>query len=158
LLESQHRLWAELRSHTSLLHTFRCVDPKTSVQLLGYLRRGDYDGALLCAKPSSSGTAFGDSVYPWEGALHRIQSHQEHPTDMLPPINTFLPMHNGVARYSILQPVVEIPGLPQGQNPGSGASIDISSATWAQSLDSQHVWLRTKIDIIPSYDQKSPTY
>jgi hypothetical protein len=77
---------------------------------------------------------------------------------MLPLINTFLPTHIIVARYSILQPLVETPGLPQGQNLGSGASIDTSSATWAQPLESQHVRLRTKIDMIPSYDQKNPTY
>jgi hypothetical protein len=65
LLERQHRLQAEMQSLTSMIRRLRHVDSATSIQLLGRLRRGDYDGALLSADFASRVTAHGSTVYPW---------------------------------------------------------------------------------------------
>jgi hypothetical protein len=55
-----------------MIRTLRNVDSEMSIQLLGRLRRGYYDGALLGAGFTSRVTTPVDTVYPWKGSLHEM--------------------------------------------------------------------------------------
>jgi hypothetical protein len=105
LLANQQRLQEELHSYASLIHTLRCVDSNALDRTLEYLRRGDYDSALLGMNPASRVTVSGDSVYPWEDSLTEYQQHPELNSKVLPPIDALLSVRHNRATYSIVQPV-----------------------------------------------------
>jgi hypothetical protein len=158
LLEGQHRLRAKLRSHTSMIRTLRHVDSETSIKLLGLLRRGDYDGALLGADSALRVTASGDTVYPWEGSLYGVRTHLDRSTEMLPPLDTLLPAHNGGTVYAILHPMAETPVRSYGQNLGPRASSDVSTAPLASPPGSRSVRQPTKSVRVLGYNQRDPDH
>jgi hypothetical protein len=105
LLANQQRLQEELHSYASLIHTLRCVDSGALDRTLEYLRRGDYDAALLGMNPASRVTVSGDSVYPWEDSLNEYQQHPELNCNVLPPIDALLSVRYNRATYSTVQPL-----------------------------------------------------
>jgi hypothetical protein len=151
LLESQHHLRAKLHSHASMISTLRQVGLEASIQLLGPLRRGDYDRALLGNNSASRMTAFGDTVYPWEDSLDEWQTHLEPSADILPSTDTLLPMHNSSAAYPISRPMVEAPGRSYEQDPW----FCTYSAPWAPPLGPQSVRLSTNLVNMPNYDHRN---
>jgi hypothetical protein len=100
-----------------MISTLRQVGSEASIQLLGRLRRGDYDRALLGNNSAFRMTAFGDTIYPWEDSLDEWQTHLEPSADILPSTDTFLPMHNSSAACPISRPKVEAPGRSYEQDP-----------------------------------------
>lgn len=84
MMESQQRLRDELHSHTSLIHTLRCVDINSSIQMLGRLRHGEYDSALLGTDVANRSSPPGERVYPWEDAADEIQPQRSRNADVKP--------------------------------------------------------------------------
>jgi hypothetical protein len=96
MMESQQRLRDELHSHTSLIHSLRCAEANASIHMLGRLRQGDYDGALLGTDHVIRSTSPGDRIYPWEESSDEGHHHQprSRSADLLPPIEGFAPIRH----------------------------------------------------------------
>lgn len=111
MLESQQRLRDELNSHTSLIHCLRSVDTDTSIQMLGRLRRGDYDSALLGMEAPSKTSTSGDKSYPWEEAAGEIPRHRSQDSEMLPQVDGFRPGLREGGLYPLPQSRNDKPGF-----------------------------------------------
>jgi hypothetical protein len=95
MMESQQRLRDELHSHTSLIHSLRCAEANASIHMLGRLRQGDYDGALLGTDHAIRSTSPGDRIYPWEESSDEGHHHpRSRSADLLPPIEGFAPIRH----------------------------------------------------------------
>ena len=95
MMESQQRLRDELHSHTSLIHSLRCADANSSVHMLGRLRHGDYDSALLGTDHAIRSASPGDRIYPWEESNDEGHHHQRaRDGGLLPPIDGFTPIRH----------------------------------------------------------------
>jgi hypothetical protein len=95
MMESQQRLRDELHSHTSLIHSLRCAEANASINMLGRLRQGDYDSALLGTDHGLRSTSHGDRIYPWEESSDEGHHHpRSRSADLLPPIDGFAPIRN----------------------------------------------------------------
>lgn len=90
-MESHQRLRDELHSHTSLIHSLRCADANSSIQMLGRLRHGDFDGALLGTDLASRSHSPADRVYPWEESIDESQRQRNRDPELLPPMDSFPP-------------------------------------------------------------------
>lgn len=110
LSENQRRLQGQLRTFTSLIYALRCADSNDSGRILRHLRRGDYDGTLLCDDSSSNMTRHADKVYPWEDLPQDElpQSGSRH--TMLPPVSDLISMQRNSAEHSIPQTIPQMPG------------------------------------------------
>lgn len=101
MMESQQRLRDELHSHTSLIHSLRCADANASIHMLGRLRQGDYDSALLGTDHGLRSTSLGDRIYPWEESSDEGNHPRSRDADLLPPIDGFAPIrHDAGNPYS----------------------------------------------------------
>lgn len=102
MMESQQRLRDELHSHTSLIQSLRCVDANSSIQMLGRLRHGDYDSALLGADLATRSNSPAERVYPWEETFDDSQRQQMRNADVRPqPVDGFPPLrHDSTALYA----------------------------------------------------------
>jgi hypothetical protein len=91
MMESQQRLRDELHSHTSLIHSLRCAEANASINMLGRLRQGDYDSALLGTDHGIRSTSPGDRIYPWEESGDEGHHHQprSRSAELLPSIDGF---------------------------------------------------------------------
>jgi hypothetical protein len=89
MMESQQRLRDELHSHTSLIHSLRCADANASIQMLGRLRHGEYDSALLGTDHATRSASPGDRIYPWEESSDEGHHPRDRDADLLPPIDGF---------------------------------------------------------------------
>lgn len=119
LLERQQHLEEELRSYTAFIHTLRRTDSNTSIQMLGRLRHGYYDEALLCANSAFRATATpANRAYPWENPLYGLRGHSERHLAMLPPNDTLLPVSGSCAVYPVPQPSPRAQGHLYQENPG----------------------------------------
>ena len=109
LTENQRRLQGQLRTFTSLIHALRWADSNDSGRILRHLRRGDYDGTLLCDDSSSDMTWHPDKVYPCEdlSQADRPQSGSRH--TMLPPVSDLISMRRNSAEHPILQTTPQMP-------------------------------------------------
>lgn len=94
MMESQQRLRDELHSHTSLIHTLRCADANSSVHMLGRLRQGDYDSALLGTDHAIRSASPGDRIYPWEESSDEGHHQRARDGSLLPPIDGFTPIRH----------------------------------------------------------------
>lgn len=110
LSENQRRLQGQSRTFTSLIHALRCADSNASGRILRHLRRGDYDGTLLCDDSSSDMTRHADKVYPWEDLSQdeRPQSGSHYTT--LRPASDLMAMQRNSAEHPIPQTISQMPG------------------------------------------------
>lgn len=110
LSENQRRLQVQLRTSTSLIRALRCADSNDSGRILCHLRRGDYDGTLLCDGSSSDMTRHADKVYPWEDLSQDegLQPGSRH--TMLPPVGDLLSIPKNSAEHPVLHMIPQTPG------------------------------------------------
>lgn len=101
MIESQQRLRDELHSHTSLIHALRVSDANSSIQMLGRLRHGDYDTALLGTDPAPRSNSPGHRMYPWEETVEDSQRERPRDAEMLPPINSLPPGRHGSGMHHL---------------------------------------------------------
>ena len=100
-MESQQRLRDELHSHTSLIHSLRCADANSSIQMLSRLRHGDYDSALLGTDHAIRSASPGDRIYPWEESSDESHHQRARDVDLLPRIDGFASVrHDAGSLYS----------------------------------------------------------
>jgi len=91
LMESYHRLQDELRSYKSLIHSLQCADANSSTHMLGRLRHGDYDSALVITNHANRSASLGDHIYPWEDSSDESHHQRTRDVGLLPPIDAFAP-------------------------------------------------------------------
>lgn len=94
LSEELHRVQGQIHTYTSLIHALRCMDLETSDRILYHLRRGSYDGTLLCNNPTSEMVPHADRVPPWEEPFMEQQPQSQSCHTMLPPISDLVPMQS----------------------------------------------------------------
>jgi hypothetical protein len=93
-MESHHRLQDELRSYKSLIHSLQCADANSSTHMLGRLRQGDYDSALVGTNHANILASPEDRIYPWEDSSHEGHHQRARDVDLLPPVDAFAPFRH----------------------------------------------------------------
>lgn len=112
-MESQQRLRDELHSHTSLIHSLRCADTNSSIQMLGRLRQGDYDGALLGTDPVPRSNSQAEKSYPWDETVDESQRQRiRDPTMHSQQVDGFQPSRHDSSAYPMSQQGPVKPGIP----------------------------------------------
>jgi hypothetical protein len=94
MIESHQRLRDELHSYTSLIHSLRCADANSSIHMLGRLRHGDYDSALVVTDHANRSASPGDHIYPWEDSSDEGHHQRARDVDLLAPIDAFAPFRH----------------------------------------------------------------
>jgi hypothetical protein len=110
LSENQRRLQGQSRTFTSLIYALRCADSNASGRILRHLRRGDYDGTLLCDDSSSDMTRHADKGYPWEDLSQDERPQSESRYTTLPPVSDLISMQRNSAEHPIPQMIPQMPG------------------------------------------------